>query len=78
MEINGKVEIGQIGNKLDLAAMMINAQSRLERLPNRTQRRLRTLEVLLSNARDQVACGELLTHGDIRRLNKAFDDLVAP
>lgn len=47
-----KVEIGRIRSKLELAVMMINAQSRLEWVPNRTQRRLRTLEFLFSNARD--------------------------
>jgi len=63
-------------NSLDFAATIINAQSRLERLPNRTQTRLQILEGLLTSARDQVARGELLTHAEIRRLNKAFDDLT--
>jgi len=62
-------------NNLDFAATIINAQSRLERVPNRTQTRLRALEGLLTSARDQVARGELLTHAEMRRLNKAFDDL---
>jgi len=63
-------------NNLDFAATIINAQSRLESVPNRTQKRLQALEGLLTSARDQVACGELLTHTEMRRLNKAFDDLT--
>jgi hypothetical protein len=64
--------------KLNLAAMLISAQSRLESEPNRTQKRLQKVEILLTSARDQVARGELLTRTDVRRLNKAFDDLAAP
>jgi len=62
-------------NSLDFAATIINAQSRLERCPTE-QTRLQILEGLLTSARDQVARGELLTHAEIRRLNKAFDDLT--
>ena len=62
-------------NKLDFAATIINAQSRLESVPNETRKRLQALG-LLTSARDQVACGELLTHTEMRRLNKAFDDLT--
>jgi len=58
--------------------MVINAQSSLASTSDRTQKHLRNLEALLTSARDQVARGELLTHSDVRRLNKAFGDVAAP
>lgn len=61
---------------LDLASVMIKAQLRLPLVPNRTQVKLKNLESLLTTARDQVACGDLLTRADIRHLNKAFDELA--
>jgi hypothetical protein len=60
---------------LDLAAVMIRGQLRLPLVPNKTQIKLKNLENLLTTARDQVACGDLLTRTDIRHLNKAFDEL---
>jgi hypothetical protein len=60
---------------LDLAAVMIKAQLKLPLVQNKTQIKLKNLENLLTIARDQVACGDLLTRADIRHLNKAFDEL---
>ncbi|WP_340268442.1 hypothetical protein [Sphingobium mellinum] len=62
---------------LDLAAVIIKAQSRLHLAPNSTQMKLKNLEILLTTARDQMACGDLLTRTDIHHLNKAFDELAA-
>jgi hypothetical protein len=78
MEIGQEINNCPTANNLDLAAMIIKAQSGLASTPNRTQKHLRTLEGLLTSARDQVARGELLTHSDVRRLNKAFGDVAAP
>lgn len=64
-------------NRLDLAAVMIRAQLKLPLVQNQTQIKLKNLEILLTTARDQVACGDLLTRTDIRHLNKAFDELAA-
>ncbi|GLV28398.1 hypothetical protein TomTYG75_09210 [Sphingobium sp. TomTYG75] len=64
-------------SNLDLAVVMINAQLRLPIVPNSTQMKLKNLETLLTTARDQVACGDLLTRSDIHHLNKAFDELAA-
>lgn len=62
-------------NHLDLAAVLVKAQLKLPLVQNKTQIKLKNLENLLTTARDQVACGELLTNIDIHHINKAFDEL---
>jgi len=62
-------------NHLDLAAVLVKAQLKLPLVQNKTQIKLKNLENLLTTARDQVACCELLTNIDIRHINKAFDEL---